>query len=104
MESIIDIILRIAGTLAACGIAYLAKVAASEIRALVEKYNLEKYVTSLVSAAEQTLKAKDETGSLRLEWVQGMLIEAGYDLTEAVMALVESKVYELNQAKGAGFE
>ena len=104
MENIMDIILRVAGTLAACGLAYLAKVAASEIRAFVEKYNLEKYVASLVSAAEQTLKEMDDNGSLRREWVQGMLIEAGYDLTEAVMALVESKVYELNQAKGAGSE
>lgn len=57
---------------------------------------LEKFVDSLVAAAEQLFKKEDDDGSIRMNYVQNQLIDAGYDLTEAVMALIESKVYNLN--------
>ena len=42
------------------------------------------------------LKKDDDDGSKRLEYVQGMLIEAGYELTDALRAKIEAKVFQLN--------
>lgn len=105
MEEIMDILIRAAGTLVAgavmwvCGkvCAYLAQKLDA---AKMEK--LEKFVETLVTAADQMYKSNDPDGSARLGYVQGELIAAGYDLTAAVRAMIESKVLKVNLAqKGA---
>lgn len=99
MEQIFDILIKAAGALVGAAIVYLANMAVNylETRLSIEQQaDLESFVSSLVAAAEQTLKKDDPNGSVRLGWVQDMLIDAGYELTDALMALVESKVYALN--------
>lgn len=102
MEEIMDIVIRAAGTLAAGAVvwvcrkiyAYFAqKMKASDME------KLEKFVDTLVTGADQMFKAEDPDGSVRLAYVQGELISAGYDLTEAVRALIESKVFKVNLAQ-----
>lgn len=60
---------------------------------------LDKLIDALVAAAEQMFKADDADGSKRLNYVEGMLIAEGYDLTETILAMIESKVYALNLAQ-----
>ncbi len=101
MEVIMNKIIMVAACLLLLILVILAKKAYIYLKSLMKKEDaekLDKFVEELVLAAEQMLKAEDETGSIRLEYVQGMLIEAGYDLTDTVRALIESKVYKLNQA------
>ena len=94
-----DIIIRVAAALLALGAGYLLKLAANWIRSKLddkqeEKFNL--FLTELVYAAEQMYKGEDPDGSKRLSYVQELLIESGYELTDVVRALIESKVYEIN--------
>lgn len=102
MESIIDNLIKIAAMAVCLGLGYLFK----QLGALVKKHlsekeqaHLEKFITELVYAAEQMFYEDDEDGSIRLDYVEQQLIEAGYELTEAISAIIEAKVYELNQAK-----
>lgn len=100
MNEIMEIIVKLVGTLIGIGGVYLLKLGASYLRSRLderEEAMLDSFVTSLVEAAEQMLR--EESGQKRLEYVQEQLIEAGYDLTEAVRALIESKVYEINLNK-----
>ena len=57
---------------------------------------LDNFIETLVTAADQLYKGEDDDGSVRLGYVQGMLIEAGYDITDAIRAIIESKVLKLN--------
>ena len=61
---------------------------------------LDKLVETLVCAADQMFKAYDVDGSLRLGYVQEQLVAAGYDVTEAIRALIESKVLKLGHDGG----
>lgn len=99
MEEILNILSTLVGTVVSIGFIYLLRNVTAYIKANLsesEQAKLEKFVESLVGAAEQLHKKDDQDGSARLGYVQGMLIEAGYELTDAVMALVESKVQALN--------
>lgn len=96
MEAIMEIMCELIGALVGVAVVCAAKVACDYLGKLREDKNLDKLISSGVKAAEQLFKEDDDTGEIRLAYVQNLLIEAGYDLTEAVMALVESKVYELN--------
>lgn len=49
-------------------------------------------------AAEQLLKAEDPTGEKRMQYVSERLEELGVEVTEAVIAMVESAVWSLNTA------
>ena len=105
MNEIIDILIKLAGTVLATIIAYLAKEAISYVktkREKEEKNALDKFICELVHAAEQMLKNEDPTGSARLSYVQQMLIEAGYELTDAVRATIEAYVYKINAEGSAG--
>lgn len=62
-----------------------------------ENAALDRLISELTEAAEQLLKKDDRDGSGRLEYVQDALVEAGYDLTSAVQAKIESSVYRINQ-------
>lgn len=99
MEDIIDIILKIVAMLLALGAGYLGKFLMKWIKENVDAKTAEKldvFVAELVAAAEQLYKKDDPDGSERLAYVQEQLIEAGYEITEAVRALIEAKVFEIN--------
>ena len=98
MEAIFDILIKLAGTLVGVGMAWLAKSAGQYLRYKFDQEKLDKFITSAVAAAEQQFKAEDDDGKRRFTYVEGLLIEAGYDITEAIQAMIESKVYALNMA------
>lgn len=100
MEEIMDIIIRVVATLLALGLGYLLKLAANWIRSKLDDKQEAKFndfLDELVHAAEQMYKGDDPGGSKRLSYVQNILIESGYELTDVVRALIESKVYDLNK-------
>lgn len=99
MEGIIDILIKLAGSLAGLAIAYAAKVACAYLDELKEDARLDKFITSAVAAAEQQYKAVDDDGSIRLSYVEGLLVDAGYEITEAIQAMIEGKVFDLNLAQ-----
>lgn len=102
MENIIDIIIKIVATLVALGIGWLGRYIISWVKSnLAEKdaARLDQFVYELVTAAEQLYKPYDPDGKIRLEYVEEMLIEAGYDITDAVRALIESKVFSINLSR-----
>lgn len=99
MEPIIDIAIKVIATLLALGAGYLGKYLIAWLKTVLSEKDAEKldlFVAELVAAAEQMYKQEDPDGSKRLLYVQTMLVEAGYDITEAVTALIESKVYSIN--------
>lgn len=102
MEEIMDTIIKVAAMLLALGIGYLGKFLVRWMKSILDEKGDEKldmFVSELVSAAEQMYKQTDPDGSIRLDYVQTMLVEAGYDVTAAVHALIESKVFEINLLK-----
>ena len=99
MEEIIDIIVKIAATLLALGIGYLGRFLVKWLKSILDEKGdakLDMFIAELVAAAEQMYKKEDPDGSIRLDYVQEMLVAAGYDVTNAVQALIESKVFEIN--------
>ena len=105
MEEILDIIIKVVAALLALGAGWLGKYLVSWLKTKLDEKGaakLDLFVGELVAAAEQMYKEEDIDGSKRLGYVQEMLVEAGYDITEAVRALIESKVFAINLAnKGA---
>lgn len=101
MDNILDILLRMAAMLLFWGLYMLCSKGVNYIKATAESEELDKFVTYLVEAADQMLKLEDPTGGKRLEYVQMQLIEAGYDLSDALRAIIESKVYKLNAKEAA---
>lgn len=99
MEEIMDILIKLIGSLAGVAVVYAAKALGAYMTQLRENKKIDKLVTSAVKAAEQLFKKEDEDGQIRLNYVQNILIEAGYDLTDAIMAEVESRVFDLNEAQ-----
>jgi hypothetical protein len=85
--------------LLALGIGYLGRFLVKWMKSILDEKGdakLDLFITELVAAAEQMYKNGDPDGSTRLAYVQGMLVAAGYDVTTAVQALIESKVFEIN--------
>ena len=104
MDELTSLAAKIIGSLVGLAIVYIAKKVGSyldERKSAEEQAKLENFISDMVAAAEQTLKKDDDSGSARLDYVQQMLIEAGYELTEAVCAIIESKVYALNLSEKA---
>lgn len=105
MEEIVDIIIKILAALLALGIGWLGKYLIGLVKAKLSVTQAEKldlFIAELVAAAEQIYKERDSDGSIRLEYVKGMLVEAGYEITDAVRALIEAKVFEINLANKVG--
>ena len=102
MDTIIDIIIRLTALLLCYGVYVLVDKAGVYIKEKAESEKLDRFVDCLVQAAEQMLRNDDPTGGKRLAYVQQQLIEAGYELTDALRALIESKVYKINVEGGAG--
>ena len=99
-EQILDIIIRLAALL----VIYFGCIVANKLKKMIsqkltaeEKAALDSFIGYLTKAAEQMFKAEDDDGSMRLQYVQGMLIEAGYDLTDEVRAMIEAHVFEINR-------
>lgn len=105
MEDIINIAIKVVATLLAFGAAWLGRYLVAWLKTnLDDKQDaiLDQFIADLVAAAEQMYKKDDPDGSARMEYVQDMLVEAGYDITEFVQAMIESKVFSINLAtKGA---
>ena len=99
MEQILDIIIKLFAALLAHGAGWLGRYLVNWLKTKLNDKQAEKldmFIAELVAAAEQMYKKDDPDGSVRLNYVQDMLIEAGYELTDAVLALIESKVFSIN--------
>lgn len=103
MEAIMDIIIKVAATLLAMGLGYLGKFVLQWLKGKLNEQQNEKldmFVTELCLAAEQMFKGVDPDGTIRRGYVENMLKQAGYELTDAVRAMIESKVFEINLTNG----
>lgn len=99
MEQIIDIIIKVLATLLALGAGWLGKYLINLLKANLDEKNdarLDMFIRELVPAAEQMFKADDPDGTARYGYVVKMLTEAGYEITDAIKALIESKVFDIN--------
>ena len=99
MEQIIDIIIKIVATLLLAGAGWLVKYVITYLRSNLDAREVEfldSFVAEMVAAAEQMYAKNDPDGSKRLRYVCEMLVEAGYETTEAVRAMIEAKVYDIN--------
>ena len=104
MTEITEILIRITAAILAAVATFLVKEAVRYIqikREQEEKSVLDRFICELVYAAEQLLKDEDPSGSARLGYVQQMLIEAGYELTDTIRATIEAYVYEINKGGDA---
>jgi len=105
MENIMDIIIRIAATLLALGAGYLGKFLVGWLKGKLsdrDAAKLDLFVDELCKAAEQMYKTDDPDGTIRLRYVESMLTQAGYEITDAVRAMIESKVFTINLATKGG--
>lgn len=105
MEEIINIIIKVVAMLLAMGAGYLGRYIIRVLKANLDEKNdamLDLFIEELVAAAEQMFKKNDPDGVIRLEYVQDSLIDAGYEITAAVRAMIESKVYSINQINPKG--
>ncbi len=99
MEQIIDIIVKIVATILLAGAGWLGNYIITYLRSNLDAKEVEfldTFIAELVAAAEQLYAESDTTGRIRREYVQKMLMESGYEITEAVMAMIEAKVYDIN--------
>lgn len=105
MENIMDIIIKLAATLLVAGIGWLGRYLVQWLKSILDEKDSEKldlFIAELVAAAEQMHKKDDPDGTIRLQYVQSMLVKAGYTITESVRALIESKVFGINLMNGKG--
>lgn len=103
MDEMLSIVFEFVATLLFACIIVLVKRGYSYIDSKLsakDREELERFVAVLVAAAEQMYG--DEDGYVRLSYVQQMLIEEGYELTDSIRALIESKVFEINLCDGGG--
>lgn len=96
MNEVADILVKAAATLLAAGITYLCKVAGSCLMEWAKEKKLDKAIKEGTAAAEQLFRKTDDVGDKRLAYVQQLLIEAGYELTEAIRAKIEANVFKIN--------
>lgn len=99
MDEIMNILIKLAAMVLTFFVARGCRYIFDLLKAKLDEKNdarLDLFVSELVTAAEQMFKKDDPDGSVRLGYVQDMLIEAGYDITEAVRAMIESKVFSIN--------
>lgn len=102
MDNITDILIKLAATLLCYGGYILAQKAREYLKDKKEAEKLDKFLDELVLAAEQMYHDTDESGAVRRSYVQDMLMEAGYELNEAIRAKIEARVLKVNLAKKAG--
>lgn len=103
MNEMFEIIIKLLGTLAGVGVVYSIKMCVSYLRSRLdesEKALADSFIESFVVAAEQMYW--NESGEFRLAYVQDRLLEAGYELTDALRAMIESKVYKIHEKVNNG--
>jgi hypothetical protein len=99
MDQIIDIIVKVLAMALVLGIGWVSKWLVAWLKSKLDNEQdakLDLFIAEMVAAAEQIYKNSDPDGSIRNLYVQKMLVEAGYELTDAVRALIESKVFNIN--------
>ena len=99
MEQIIDIIIKIVATLLLAGAGWLGNYIITYLKSSLDAKEVEfldSFIGEMVAAAEQMYAKNDPDGTKRLRYVCEMLVEAGYETTEAVRAMIEAKVYDIN--------
>ena len=99
MENLIDIIAKILAALLAIGVAWLAahaKQFLTEKARETESAALIKLIDTFCEAAEQQFKEFDPTGVKRREYVEKLVVAAGYEITDIVDAAIEAAVYRIN--------
>lgn len=102
MDNLTDILIKLAATLLCYGVYVLTQKAREYLKDKKEAEALDKFLDELVFAAEQMYHDTDESGAIRRNYVQDMLMEAGYELTEAIRAKIEARVLKVNLAQKAG--
>ena len=113
MNEMFEIIIKLLGTLAGVGVVYAIKMCVSYLRSRLDESEkayidksfengmyVEGFIESFVVAAEQMYW--NESGEFRLAYVQDRLLEAGYELTDALRAMIESKVYKIHEKVNNG--
>lgn len=99
MDQIIDIIVKVLAMALVLGIGWVSKWLVAWLKSKLDNEQdakLDLFIAEMVAAAEQIYKNSDPDGSVRNLYVQKMLVETGYELTDAVRALIESKVFNIN--------
>ena len=99
MEQIVDIIIKIVATILLAGAGWLGNYIITFLRSNLDAKEVEfldSFIAELVAAAEQMYAKDDIDGTVRLNYVQKMLVDAGYEITEAIQAMIEAKVYDIN--------
>lgn len=105
MDEIMNTIIKIVAALLALGIGWAGRYLIGWLKKNMSAKDAEKlelFVSELVEAAEQMYKADDPDGSIRLRYVESMLMQAGYDLTDAIRAMIESNVFHINLTNKSG--
>lgn len=100
MEGFIDLIIRFLAALLLIVGSFLGKKAMEWLKSKLdqaENEKLDKLIDDFTMAAEQMLKEFDDDGSARLDYVYENLVEAGYEITEAIRAKIESRVFRINK-------
>lgn len=101
---IINILTEVLAIIFIATAAYLMKKVYASVKSKLsvdEGKVLDDFIGKLVAAAEQMLCDDDPDGTARMAYVQEMLIKAGYEISDIIMATIESKVHDLNLAKKA---
>ena len=83
MDEIINILIKIVAMLLVMGAGYLGRYIVKVLKANLDEKSdamLDLFVEDLVAAAEQMFKKDDPDGTIRLEYVQDALLDAGYEV------------------------
>lgn len=99
MENIIEILGRLLAAIVMCLIAYLAPKVKEWLTANAGESTtkqIEILARAFARAAEQLLKNQDPTGEKRNKYVVDQLEALGIEVTQAVMAIIEGAVWEIN--------
>lgn len=105
MDEIMNILIKLAAMVLTFLLARGCRYVYELLKATLDEKNdarLDLFIEELVAAAEQMFKKDDPDGTVRLDYVQNTLIDAGYEITEAIRALIESKVFSINLSNAKG--
>lgn len=98
---ILDVVIRLFAALFVGIVAYLAPKISSFLKINGESIASEevmKIVLCFVQAADQLMKDDDPTGEKRKKYVIDQLEALGYEITDAVIAMIEGSVWQVNNS------
>jgi len=96
MEHLYQAIIIAVGFVIVVAVAYTVPKLTAWLRTKVSQAEMEqiiKVTKKLVECAEQTMKA--ETGEEKKQYVMECLVALGYEITDEIIAFIESAVFEL---------